>query len=212
MFDVEQAIATWRQNLQSAGIKAPVPLDELESHLRDDIDQLIINGLNLERSFQVAIGQIGSASSLKTEFTKVRTSKEGSMNHNRIYTAVLWIFAIYNTIIIAAGLFYWQVLGQTIVSMGHYPAWALSDGRVHVSGIGVPMGRYPAWVLNGMFALTCVYTALIFATLVARRKDDALGQRLSRVLNWLMLAALPGGTVIGLYGLFFVDKQRAASA
>jgi hypothetical protein len=47
---------------------------------------------------------------------------------------------------------------------------------------------------------------------VARRKDHKLGERLSRVLNWLMLAALPGGTVIGLYGLFFVDKRKAISA
>ncbi|MDB6059185.1 MAG: hypothetical protein JWO95_3029 [Verrucomicrobiales bacterium] len=190
MFNLEQAVAQWRERLLRAGIERESSLDELECHLRDDIDRQIINGLNLEQSFQVAIGQIGSATSLKSEFTKVQTSKEDPMNHNRIYTATLWVFAVYNCIIIAAGLYYWAVLGQT----------------------NEPMGRYPAWALQWMFALTCVYTVLIFATLVARRKDHTLGERFSRVLNWLMLAALPGGTVIGLYGLFFVDKRKALSA
>jgi hypothetical protein len=39
MFDLEQSIATWRRQMLDAGIKAPVPLEELESHLRDDIEQ-----------------------------------------------------------------------------------------------------------------------------------------------------------------------------
>ncbi|MGZ4988289.1 MAG: hypothetical protein ACXWBP_09615, partial [Limisphaerales bacterium] len=146
--------------------------------------------LDNEQAFHSAVEQLGRAEMLQAEFTKVRTSKEGPMNHNRIYTAILWIFAVYNSIIIAAGLYYWTVLGQT----------------------NEPMGRYPAWALKWMFALTCVYTVLIVATLVARRKDQTLGQRLSRILNWLMLAALPGGTVIGLYGLFFVDKRKVLGA
>ena len=30
MFDLEQAIAGWRRQMQAAGIKTPVPLEELE--------------------------------------------------------------------------------------------------------------------------------------------------------------------------------------
>jgi hypothetical protein len=71
MFDLEQAIAKWRQQMLLAGIKSSASLDELESHLRDDIDQQVNSGLNLEQSFQVATNQIGSATSLKTEFKKV---------------------------------------------------------------------------------------------------------------------------------------------
>lgn len=71
MFDLDTAISEWRQQMTSAGIKLPVALDELESHLRDEIDQQLINGLNPEQSFQVAVGRIGSATALKTEFKKV---------------------------------------------------------------------------------------------------------------------------------------------
>ena len=39
MFDLEQAIAEWRKQMLAAGIKAPVPLDELESHLREEVEE-----------------------------------------------------------------------------------------------------------------------------------------------------------------------------
>ena len=38
MFNLETAVAEWRQELLAAGIKAPEPLEELESHLREEID------------------------------------------------------------------------------------------------------------------------------------------------------------------------------
>jgi hypothetical protein len=71
MFDLEQAIAAWRQQMLVAGIKSSVSLDELESHLRDEIDHQLNTGYNLEQSFQVAIENIGSATSIKKEFKKV---------------------------------------------------------------------------------------------------------------------------------------------
>jgi hypothetical protein len=40
MFNLEQSIAKRRQML-AVGIKTPVPLDELESQLRDDVEQQV---------------------------------------------------------------------------------------------------------------------------------------------------------------------------
>jgi hypothetical protein len=37
MFDLEQTISEWRRQMLSAGIKTPVPLEELEIHLREDV-------------------------------------------------------------------------------------------------------------------------------------------------------------------------------
>jgi hypothetical protein len=39
MFNLEQAIADWRQQMLAAGIKTPVPLEELENHLREENEQ-----------------------------------------------------------------------------------------------------------------------------------------------------------------------------
>lgn len=35
MFDLEQSIAEWRRQMLAAGIKTPVPLEDLEIHLRE---------------------------------------------------------------------------------------------------------------------------------------------------------------------------------
>ena len=38
MFNLEKAIADWRRQMTKGGIRAGEVLDELESHLREDID------------------------------------------------------------------------------------------------------------------------------------------------------------------------------
>ena len=44
MFDLEKSIADWRTQMLAAGIKSPVPLEELESHLREEITQQTKSG------------------------------------------------------------------------------------------------------------------------------------------------------------------------
>jgi ferritin-like metal-binding protein YciE len=39
MFDPEQTIAEWRRQMAAGGIKTPEVLNELESHLREDVEQ-----------------------------------------------------------------------------------------------------------------------------------------------------------------------------
>ena len=57
--------------MQAAGIKMPVPLEELEIHLREDIAQQMQSGLNEQQAFGAAIQRIGQGSALKSEFKKV---------------------------------------------------------------------------------------------------------------------------------------------
>ena len=70
MFDLEKAIADWRKQMLSAGIKTPVPLEELEIHLREEIERQMKSGLNEAEAFNSAVRQIGQASALKSEFAK----------------------------------------------------------------------------------------------------------------------------------------------
>jgi leader peptidase (prepilin peptidase)/N-methyltransferase len=76
MFNLEQAIADWRRQMLAAGIKTPVPLDELESHLRDDVEQQVQSGSDAQQAFEAAVLRIGRAGALKHEFTKVGETKE----------------------------------------------------------------------------------------------------------------------------------------
>src|SRR5664279_1966382 len=70
MFDLEQAVTGWRRQMLAAGIKTPVPLEELEIHLREEIEQQMESGLNEQKAFEIAVQRIGQASALKSEFKK----------------------------------------------------------------------------------------------------------------------------------------------
>ena len=76
MFDLERAIADWRQQMLSAGVKTPVPLEELESHLRDEIKRQMQSGLSARQAFGIAVEKIGQAPELKREFKKIGAPME----------------------------------------------------------------------------------------------------------------------------------------
>jgi hypothetical protein len=70
MFDLEKAIADWRRQMLAAGIKTPVPLEELEIHLREEISRQTRSGLSEPEAFNSAVKKIGQPALLKTEFSK----------------------------------------------------------------------------------------------------------------------------------------------
>ena len=65
MFNLEQAIVEWRQRMLAAGIKTPVPLEELESHLREDVEQQMRSGFSEQEAFGSAIKKIRPAPFIK---------------------------------------------------------------------------------------------------------------------------------------------------
>lgn len=67
----EELIAGWRRNLaETTGCTNEV-LDELESHLRDEIQQLVQSGHSEEQAFALATSRLGPPRALATEFAKV---------------------------------------------------------------------------------------------------------------------------------------------
>jgi hypothetical protein len=79
VFNLEQTITEWRRQMLAVGIKAPVPLDELESHLRDDMEQSERSGLDPKQAFEAAVGRMGQAAMLQNEFKKVNISETKQM-------------------------------------------------------------------------------------------------------------------------------------
>jgi hypothetical protein len=69
MFDLEQSIAEWRKQMLAAGIQ-PVPLEELESHLREEIERRVKSVMGAQEAFEITILKIGQPEELKTEFAK----------------------------------------------------------------------------------------------------------------------------------------------
>ena len=58
MYNLEQSIEEWRRQMLTAGIKTPVPLEELEIHLREEIERHTEAGLNKSQAFQAAVEKI----------------------------------------------------------------------------------------------------------------------------------------------------------
>jgi hypothetical protein len=108
MFNLEQAIFEWRRKMISAGIKSSDVLDELESHLREDVERQMRSGATGERAFREAVQRVGAAENLNREFAKVRPSARVSRNTVRalclataafVFAVETWTLMIYDVTI-----------------------------------------------------------------------------------------------------------------
>ena len=82
MFDLEKAIVEWRRGLTDREVANAATLDELESHLREDVEEQVRAGLSAEKAFEVAVQQMGEANALRSEFEKIgEVSDAGAWIH-----------------------------------------------------------------------------------------------------------------------------------
>jgi hypothetical protein len=117
MFNFDHAISEWRKQMLAAGIKAPVPLEELEIHLREEIEQQIESGLDEQAAFNSAVQKIGLAGLLRTEFNKAGgfigwMGENKSARINRVLGALWLAYCSWN----------FFMLGLSLLSMSHVPA------------------------------------------------------------------------------------------
>ena len=99
----EDLIAQWRRNLAvSTGCTNEV-LDELEAHLRDDLQQLLQAGHSEEQAFALAVSRLGPPRALATEFAKV--AEPASWLPVRLATFAILILA---TLLVGFLLSRWQ--------------------------------------------------------------------------------------------------------
>jgi len=75
MFDLEKEIADWRKQMAGVGIKSPTSLDELETHLREEMARQTKRGLRAEEAFNIAVHRIGQAETVGAEFAKTSERK-----------------------------------------------------------------------------------------------------------------------------------------
>ena len=92
MFEVEQAMATWRRQMSEAGLAEPV-LDELESHLCDDLERRTRSGENVQQAFEAALLTLGEANALGCEFKKLGPARRV---HQKAKQAILTLAGIPN--------------------------------------------------------------------------------------------------------------------
>src|SRR5688500_12588538 len=70
-FDLERQITAWRETIASdLGSRGPEIIDELESHLRDDVDQRVRAGRTPAQAWEAALTRLGESQKLAAEFRK----------------------------------------------------------------------------------------------------------------------------------------------
>jgi hypothetical protein len=90
MFNVDQAISEWRKRMAAQGIKSHEILDELESHLRADVQERIRSGRDVSEAFQAAVQRIGQAPALKAEFAKTGRTR-GALEKLMIAICIVFV-------------------------------------------------------------------------------------------------------------------------
>jgi hypothetical protein len=71
MFDIDTQIQEWRRTVSAHFGDGADVVDELEAHLRDDLDRRVRAGVSPEQAFADACAQLGEARQLAGEFAKV---------------------------------------------------------------------------------------------------------------------------------------------
>jgi hypothetical protein len=170
MFNLEQSIAEWRKQMLAAGVIFPAVLEELESHLREEIELQMISGLNEQEAFEISIQKIGEAKFINTEFKKIETD-----NGNHSLTWVAWILFV-------ASFF----LPAYINERGWWCAWVSADCLVSADfwrGNGLPYHLALLTPANGLM-IASPFLVLWFAPKAAFRKWFGISSLVALVLAW----------------------------
>jgi len=141
MFDLEPSITEWRRQMLAAGLKTGRRLDELESHLREDISALKSAGASEAVAFEQAVARLGSPHSVSTEFNKIRV---GHIWPVKIGWA-LWLAA---TLLVAGGLMRRLLAGRLDLLLGAHvlSVTAGYGGAMLLGGFGI---LYVVWGRSG---------------------------------------------------------------
>ena len=75
MSDLETSIGRWRRYLAGRSGLVDEDIEELESHLRDEIDALGKSGLAEDEAFLVAVKRLGNAEAMTREFSRVNRER-----------------------------------------------------------------------------------------------------------------------------------------
>lgn len=73
--ELERLIATWRAWIERRDAISTADVDELEAHLRDQVDHLVEAGLSEEEGFLVAVRRLGDVDELSREYAREHSER-----------------------------------------------------------------------------------------------------------------------------------------
>jgi hypothetical protein len=94
MFDLEQAVSEWRREMRAAGIMSSLLLDELECHLRDDLEERMTAGTDARQALGAAVHRVGPAIELRNEFQKAKLNQPMKQETYKLLREILLAIAV----------------------------------------------------------------------------------------------------------------------
>lgn len=203
MFDLETEIAKWRQQMLAAGVETPVPLDELENHLRDQMEQQMRTGLSGRQAFDMAAKEIGGANALTTEFGKIRMTTIGRFMIQTTAILVALFGSVLGGSMLMPALGRWHqtgVLHLWPVVVGC--ALAFAAGFAALYGVrSARQARGRMLITVAIIAAGAFYTVPLFQAFFLRKTDLA---------GWVFCALLALASVL-FYGACYRFHRRSFS-
>jgi len=155
MFNLNDQISKWRCSLAASQTLETSDIDELEGHLREEIEYLAALKLSEQEAFYVARHRLGDAGSLTEEFAKINGS-------------VLWSKRLF-----------WAAVGLFSYIVATYTAKCASAGFVVLAWLAGLRG-YALGVLDAI-AQVVFFLAVIFLLYEIGRRKDRQGELFCRV-------------------------------
>jgi hypothetical protein len=214
MFNLEQAIVEWRRQMLAAGVKTPVPLEELESHLREEIERQTKSGSNEAEAFKSAVQKIGSAHTIQNEFEKVEATEEE--RQWQLVQIMLVAFTGLSPILCASAAFSKHGVasemtpGQLISILATATSLPLLawGGRLSYRLFPVIQTKRAREAIHLTYLLPVIFWWIGFLRLILPRYDFTVGQ-LMVALFWALFPTM--GVCIGLlWGIETAARKKVA--
>lgn len=193
MFDLEQALSKWRQQMAADGIVRSELLDELESHLRDDVDQRLRRGLSGEQAFELAVQELGSSKALKNEFERIGVIREPAAGVRRMLFLERDIMLPIKAIVILMLLYffytsYWLGVVTTtedgVIQFAQRAVWLYTSLSLAMAVLLLGSRRLPLLWLRGVIFSSSLTDGLLLSLLCV------LTGGFESILYWMFLGLI----------------------
>jgi hypothetical protein len=201
MFKLDHALADWRRQMLAAGIKAPEPLNELETHVREEMERQVRGGLGVQQAFGAAVQRLGPAQALEAEFAKAAEPKAARERRVKLLCIAGSVLAYLAPLALSAPK-PWSGMNGTEIWLGlaAVALTALSPfSGLYLHGLLpiIPVQRIRTRVQFAA-ALPALVWLCVFAYIVLPRVELATSQVTVLTLWALSPLALLGGLILGL--------------
>jgi hypothetical protein len=203
MFNLETAIAEWRRQMLAAGIKQGVALDELQEHLRSDIELQMKSGIQIDKAFANAVERFGTGKRVGEEFTKVRPRLLMGFEPWITAVATFFVLSTFATSALSFSILKMSVAQQIVGFTGIGLILTIGLGwRQFISRVPVVKNQATRWYLY----VLCFASAFLVPAGLAWLMESRLDPASNSYAVGMIWACLPMPLLICLAVSFTMDR------